>query len=104
MTISLTIVERNGDLQRASAERGTTLMQTLRDAGRVEAICGGEMACGTCAVRVADGWSDRLPPQSDLERGLLEGLGVDGDGVRLSCQIVLADELHGLEFAVLHGS
>ena len=102
--ISLTIVERNGDMQRSSAERGTTLMQALRDAGRVEAICGGEMACGTCAVRVADTWCERLQPQSDLERGLLEGLGVDGDGVRLSCQITLADDLDGLAITVLRGA
>lgn len=102
--ISISVTSKADQVHAEAVEEGVTLMQVLRDSGRVDAVCGGEMACGTCAVRVAEPWRESLEPSSDTERGLLEGLGIDEEGVRLSCQITLTTVLDGLTVSVLQGS
>lgn len=98
------ILDRGGEMQVEKAERGHSLMEALRDLGRVDAICGGSMSCGTCAVRVAAPWCDRLEPECETERMLLEGLGLDERGCRLSCQIAITEGLDGIVVEVLQGA
>jgi 2Fe-2S ferredoxin len=73
-------------------------MYALRDSGLpVEGTCGGYASCGSCHVYVASEWLDRLPPQEDLEKDMLSLLdGVDPVRSRLSCQILMRDDLDGL--------
>jgi ferredoxin len=55
------------------------------------------MACSTCHVIVAREWFDKLPAAVEQEEDMLDlAAGVTRTS-RLSCQIVLADELDGLE-------
>lgn len=97
------IVKRTGTTQDGEAEAGVALMEPLREAGLVDAVCGGSMACGTCAVRVLDPWCDALPPAGEAEMALLEGLGIDEKGCRLSCQVVLDESLSDMNVEVLQG-
>ena len=54
------------------------------------------MACSTCHVIVASEWFGRLPAAADDEEDMLDLAAGACRTSRLSCQIVLSDELDGL--------
>lgn len=66
----------------------------------IEGACEGVMACSTCHLIVDTGWYDKLiPPAEDEEYMLDLAFGLTRTS-RLGCQIVLTDELDGLEVAL----
>ncbi len=66
----------------------------------LEGTCEGQMACSTCHVIVAPAWFDRLPAAIDDEEDMLDlAAGVTRTS-RLACQIVLTDDLDGLEVRI----
>lgn len=69
--------------------------------GNIDGIageCGGACSCATCHVYVDDAWSQKVGGTcSDAEAELLEGAATEIKPTsRLSCQIVMSDELDGL--------
>jgi len=55
------------------------------------------MTCATCHVYVDDAWTARLPAPSQDEDAMLEMTAAERRPTsRLSCQIVLDEELSGL--------
>jgi ferredoxin, 2Fe-2S len=59
--------------------------------------CGGNTSCATCHVWVRDEFRGLVGEPGDLEDDLLDlGVSERRDSSRLSCQIVLTDELDGL--------
>ena len=63
----------------------------------VSAVC----SCATCHVFVDPAWAEKLPPRSRAEIELLSDLPTFDDGrSRLSCQIMLSEELDGLVLTV----
>jgi len=66
----------------------------------LEGTCEGQMACSTCHVIVAKDWFDKLPPASDEEEDMLDLAADVHPTSRLGCQIVLTDELDGLEVRI----
>lgn len=83
------------------AAPGTTLMVALRNTGfDIEASCDGNLACGTCHVKVVPEWAGRLPPAADDERAMLDYLPGATATSRLSCQIRLTPELDGLSVEI----
>ena len=62
----------------------------------LEGTCEGQMACSTCHVIVAKEDFDRLPPASEMEEDMLDLAAGVRRTSRLSCQIVLTEELDGL--------
>ena len=98
MEISITAKDRDGSVHEVIAEPGTTLMETLRDAGLpIEAICGGCCSCATCHVYVDPQWRAAAGTRGSDEEELL-GISehFDPDASRLSCQIPLSEEHNGL--------
>ncbi len=85
--------------RRGSIEYGATVMEAARQLGvEIESICGGQMTCNKCLVRVEEGHftkhgisssADHLSPMSDQEQRLLEKL--DSLDCRLSCQARMLD-------------
>ena len=66
----------------------------------LEGTCEGQMACSTCHVIVSADWFDRLPAAVEDEEDMLDlAAGVTRTS-RLSCQILLSDELDGLEVRI----
>ena len=58
------------------------------------------MACSTCHVIIARDWFARLPDASEEEEDMLD-LAADVEATsRLSCQILLTEEMDGLEVRV----
>lgn len=75
-------------------------MSILRDAGLVEAACGGQAACATCHVYIEKLWFDRTGPAAGQEADMLESSLERAERSRLSCQIVLDDSLDGIDVTI----
>ena len=91
------------DDQRVDAEGadGDSLLRIAQAAGMpLEGTCEGQMACSTCHVIVASEWSDRLPEASEEEEDMLDLAAGARRTSRLSCQIVLREELDGLTVTI----
>jgi 2Fe-2S ferredoxin len=93
--------DRRGREHELIVPDGAVLMEELRllEDG-VFALCGGACACATCHVYVDAEWHSKLstplPPESDM---LIE-LPMRQSNSRLSCQVVLGQELTGLKVTI----
>ena len=86
-----------GDIVEAEASEGAILLDIAQGAGMpLEGTCEGQMACSTCHVVVAPEWFTRLPGASEEEEDMLDLAAAVTRTSRLSCQIVLGEELDGL--------
>ena len=83
-------------------EAGEVVMALARahDIDGIAAECGGGCACATCHVHVDPAWMPKVGPPGELERDLLDFEANKTDASRLSCQIVLREELDGLTVTV----
>lgn len=59
--------------------------------------CGGNRACATCHVHVAEAWRSVIGPAGGDERALLEDIDNCQPASRLCCQIAITPLLDGLE-------
>ena len=62
----------------------------------IDADCGGSMACATCHVYVEDKWLDKIPKAEDAEIDMIDMAFEPKKNSRLSCQIIVSEELDGL--------
>lgn len=84
-----------------AAGRSVMLGATINGVPGIDADCGGTLSCATCHVYVDPQWIDRLPAMDDVENDLLENTACERTGnSRLSCQIIVTDELEGLSVEV----
>ena len=99
----LIVTDKAGAILEVQARPGFSIMESIRDLERsVEAICGGMCACATCHVRVAPAWASRLPARRYEEHIMLRDLAsFDSERSRLSCQIVVSEDLDGLELEIV---
>ncbi|MBH5323058.1 2Fe-2S iron-sulfur cluster-binding protein [Aurantiacibacter sediminis] len=95
--MKVTFITRDGDKVEASASAGDRLLEVGQAAGMpLEGTCEGQMACSTCHVIVTREWFGKLPEAVEEEEDMLD-LASDVQATsRLSCQIVLTDDLDGL--------
>ena len=79
-------------------QNGLTVMEgaVQNDIPGIDADCGGGMACATCHVYVKDEWFDKIVPKEDGEEDMLDMAFEPKKNSRLSCQIIISDELDGL--------
>jgi ferredoxin len=99
--VNVVFVTSEGARVTAEAEPGDRLLEVAQGVGMpLEGTCEGQMACSTCHVIVGGDWFDRLPPAADDEEDMLDlAAGVTRTS-RLSCQIVLGEELDGIEVRI----
>ncbi len=62
----------------------------------IDADCGGGMACATCHVYVKEEWFNKLPKAEDGEEDMIDMAFEPKKNSRLSCQIIVTEELDGL--------
>ena len=62
----------------------------------IDADCGGAMACATCHVYVDEKWFDKLKKKDEGEEDMLDMAFKPNKFSRLSCQLIVSDELDGL--------
>jgi len=99
------VTDQNGEQHQLEALDGWRIMEIIRDHDlNIKAECGGACSCATCHVYVDDKWLDKLYPQSDEEEEMLDSAFDVEDNSRLSCQILFAAELDGLEVTLAPGT
>ena len=96
--MKITFVDSKGGEQVIDVAPGVSLMEAALKNGvsGIEADCGGACSCATCHVFVAKEWMDKIPPKEDMEDAMLEFALDLRDESRLSCQILLTENLDGL--------
>jgi ferredoxin, 2Fe-2S len=63
----------------------------------IDGMCGGCLACATCHVYVDDAWANRLPTMGEDEDMLLTQVASQRQPTsRLSCQLLMTNELDGI--------
>ena len=62
----------------------------------IDADCGGSMACATCHVYVDEKWFSKLERKEEGEEDMLDMAYQPNKHSRLSCQLLVSDELDGL--------
>ena len=62
----------------------------------IDADCGGSMACATCHVYVDEKWFNKLEKKEEGEEDMLDMAYQPNNFSRLSCQLLVSDELNGL--------
>ena len=79
-------------------QNGLTVMEgaVQNDIPGIDADCGGGMACATCHVYVKEDWFNKLPKKEDGEEDMLDMAFEPKQNSRLSCQLVVSDDLDGL--------
>ena len=79
-------------------QNGLSVMEgaVQNDIPGIDADCGGGMACATCHIYVKKEWWDKIPNKEDGEEDMLDMAYEPNKFSRLSCQILISDELEGL--------
>ena len=77
---------------------GTTVMHAAIDNGvpGILADCGGACSCATCHCYVDDAWADKTGTADDVEAQMLDFVMDVQTNSRLSCQVIVENELDGL--------
>lgn len=95
------VTDHNGKEHELEALEGWRVMEVIRDWGLpIKAECGGACACATCHVFVDPEWQGKLFPPTDEEEDMLDTVPDIEDNSRLSCQILMSEELDGLKVSL----
>jgi 2Fe-2S ferredoxin len=97
----LTFIEKDGNRKEVEAPNGLSVMEIAHKFDvDIEGACEGSLACATCHVIVDPQWFDQLDPPSEDEEDMLDLAFGLTETSRLGCQIIMSDELNGLEVAL----
>ena len=94
----ITYIENNEKIHIIEVANGLSVMEgaVQNDLPGIDADCGGAMACATCHVYVKEEWFNKLPKKEDGEEDMLDMAYEPNKFSRLSCQLIISDELDGL--------
>ena len=99
------VTDQGGKEHELEGIEGWRVMEIIRDYGLpIKAECGGACACATCHVYVDEDWLDKLHPMREAEEEMLDVAPDVQDNSRLSCQILMSEELDGLKVTLAPGS
>ena len=94
----ITFIENSGNKKTIDIEKGLSVMEGAiqNNIPGIDADCGGSMACATCHVYVEEKWIDKIPKAEEAEVDMVDMAYEPKKNSRLSCQIIIVDELDGL--------
>ena len=99
--LRLIVHTHDGSTFEPEAAPGFRVMELIRAYGiPIKAECGGSGICATCHVRIPKPWQELLPPPSDDELAKLDEIPDADETSRLACQIIMSEELDGLELEI----
>ena len=95
----ITYKNYQGNSKTIEVESGLSVMEGAiqNEIPGIDADCGGSMACATCHVYVNDKWLNKIPNAEDAENDMIDMAFEPKKNSRLSCQIIVSDDLDGLE-------
>ena len=95
----ITYIENSGESRTVEVENGLSVMEGAiqNNIPGIDADCGGSMACATCHVYVKEKWFDKIPKKEEAEEDMIDMAFEPNKNSRLSCQIIVSNELEGLE-------
>jgi len=98
----ITYITHDNQNHTIDVQNGLSVMEgaVQNDIPGIDADCGGGMACATCHVYVNDEWFDKIPSKEDGEEDMLDMAFEPKKNSRLSCQIIVSDELDGLVISI----
>ena len=91
-------INHSGKKIEIEVDNGLTVMEGAiqNNVPGIDADCGGSMACATCHVYVEEPWFNKLPEPEDAEKDMIDMAFEPKKNSRLSCQIVVSDDMNGL--------
>ena len=94
----ITYIDYEGNSKTIKVDNGLSVMEGAiqNDIPGIDADCGGSMACATCHVYVEEKWLDKLSKPEDAEVDMIDMAYEPKKNSRLSCQLIVTDELEGL--------
>lgn len=103
--MKIRVTDRQGKTHELEALDGWRVMEIIRDHDLpIKAECGGACACATCHVYVDEDWVDELVSMHEEEEDMLDGAFEVQENSRLSCQIIMNEDLDGLSVTLAPGS
>ena len=95
----ITYKDHQGNSKTINVNNGLSVMEGAiqNEILGIDADCGGAMACATCHVYVKDEGFNKIPKAEDAEVDMIDMAYEPKKNSRLSCQIIVSDELDGLE-------
>ena len=96
----ITYIDSSGNKKIIEVSKGLSVMEgaVQNNVPGIDADCGGGMACATCHVYVKENWFNKLQKAEDGEQDMIDMAFEPKKNSRLSCQIIVTDELDGLVF------
>ena len=94
----VTYNDHAGNSKTINIENGLSVMEGAiqNDIPGIDADCGGSMSCATCHVYIKEDWYNKLPKKEMGEDDMLDQAYEPNSNSRLSCQIMVSDDLDGL--------
>ena len=94
----ITYIDNLKNSKTVEVEKGLSAMEGAiqNDIPGIDADCGGSMACATCHVYVEEKWLDKVPRVEEAEEDMIDMAFDPKKNSRLSCQLIVTDELDGL--------
>ena len=94
----VTYKDFQGNSKTVEVDNGLSVMEGAiqNNIPGIDADCGGAMACATCHVYVEEKWLDKLSKAEEAEVDMIDMAYEPKKNSRLSCQIIVSDELNGL--------
>ena len=95
----ITYIDYQGNSKTIEVENGLSVMEgaVQNEITGIDADCGGSMACATCHVYVEEKWLNKIPKAEEAEVDMIDMVYEPKKNSRLSCQIIVSDELDGLK-------
>ena len=95
----ITYKDSQGNSKTVNVNNGLSVMEgaVQNEIPGIDADCGGSMACATCHVYVKEEWLNKIPKAEDAEVDMIDMAFEPKKNSRLSCQIIVSDEVDGLE-------
>ena len=94
----ITFIDNQSNSKTIDIEKGLSVMEGAiqNNIPGIDADCGGSMACATCHVYVKEEWLNKIPKADEGEVDMIDMAFEPKKNSRLSCQILITDELDGL--------
>ena len=95
----ITYINKDGSSKTIEVDKGLSVMEGAiqNDIPGIDADCGGGMSCATCHVYINDDeWFRKLPEKEMGEDDMLDQAFEPKSNSRLSCQLIVSDDLDGL--------